>query len=758
MTSGGDKPAPPGSPPAGDDGEAESSLVFDWLPVDKEKRPADSEPAAPMPPQPDAPSPPPAPAAHPVEAARPEASAPESDGAPAMPTHCVVPLPPPPKPVPPPEPVAPARATSGTPPIVPPPPRRPAKPEPQPARPPAVTPPAPAATRPVPLPAVAARTARGRRERKVPLLPVAAVGLLLVGAAGYFASRGRAPRITSANPQRVRAGQTVTLRGEDFAPQAQENEVRFDDRQGRVLRAPAGELQVEVPATIATVPGQDTPVSVVVRSRGKESAPIKLSASEAPLIRALAPDVAVSGDEVVVSGTGWGAQPRVSFGSTTAEVLEATPESLRVKVPNLPNGQGTSVPVVVTAGAERSEPAALLVGQLPLVTSVEPAAPAPGDLLTLRGRGFHARPQENAVVIAGEPALVVSSTERELKVVTPIPGPGAADEAAVEVRVPDSSFTGGARVTLSRERDALSFRFVALPFSDAQGHDHAVLATELGPAFVLSGTSERSAAGRALEAQQRLNESAALLAAPGAPQLELRDVGGTLSIGLQGRDAALLDVGDEDAAAYNESAGGPGTNPTRRVTKARLGAWWLALARDLAALLASGERPRQVALLTPDGRLLSELHDGARRVAGSGVPRGALAELRPEARKGLRTLALRVPPAVVDGKQAEASLSAAEDPLQLEGLWSGVSTEEGVSRPLRIVFARGGGTLTYLKPLQFSVPLQELERPRPGSVHFSARLGTGKRYFQGSWDGETLSGSVSATLDDPPIGRFELRR
>jgi hypothetical protein len=78
---------------------------------------------------------------------------------------------------------------------------------------------------------------------------------------------------------------------------------------------------------------------------------------------------------------------------------------------------------------------------------------------------------------------------------------------------------------------------------------------------------------------------------------------------------------------------------------------------------------------------------------------------------------------------------------------------------VRAVFTKNGGTLTFLKPLEFSVALGELERPRMGSVRFSARVGSGKRYFQGSWDGESLSGTFSATADGKAtLGRFELRR
>jgi hypothetical protein len=753
---GDDKPGRPDPPPIDAPVADEDSLVFDWLPVDKNKAAG-----AAAPPAPPAQEPPPAPSPR-AQAAPPPQPEPPSDPIPAAPPHRIVPLPPP-------KPAAASKPFDSDAPeisiadrlIYP-----PGYNKPQAKAPPTrvtTPPPSAPAPRPAPVPAPkAVRKAAGRSARPVslPVPALAAAGLLLAGVAGYFWLRPSPPKVASVSPVRARPGQTVTLRGENFGAQAQDNEVRFETSKGRVLRATTGELEVEVPADVPTRPGQDTPVSVVVTRGGRASAPLKLQVAQAPVIRALAPDVALPGDEIVVNGGGWGDKAQVSIGSATAEVLEAKPESLRVKVPELPAAAGASVPVVVAAGSEQSVPATLLVGRLPLLTSVEPKSCQPGDLLTLKGRGFAARPADNAVLVGGERALVVSAAEGELKVVAPLPQSGAAGAAAVEVRVPGSSSAGTGTLALAAPRDAVAFRFVAIPLADKADHDHAVLATELGPAFVISASGGRSAAQRASEAQRRLNDSAGLLAAPeAASDLELRDASGVVAIGLRGREP-LLEATDQDAAAYDESGGSFRGNAGKRVTKGRLAVWWLALTRDLAALLASGERPRHVALLTPEGRLFADLHD-ARRQGGPGIPRAALSELRPETRKGLLALAMRVPPAASEGGQAQvaASAGAAEDPLQLEGQWSGTSTEGGVTRPVRAVFTKNGGTLTFLKPLEFSVALGELERPRMGSVRFSARVGSGKRYFQGSWDGESLSGTFSATADGKAtLGRFELRR
>ena len=753
--------------------EGEESLVFDWVPVeDRPAKPAAvaSPPARPAPKAPTPkPTPPAADAPPPQEPPQPPQTAAPDEAplvidVPPMPAHRMIPLPPrETKPAPPPGDFVPA--TVGWAPVLTPKPepKEPAptvRPEPRKPAPPPM-PAAPALKLPTPAPTPPSR--RARRAAAPALILVAAVGLLLVGAVFFALRYTRPPKVVSASPLRVRAGQVLTIRGENFGAQPQDSSARFDGKPGRVIRASTDQIEVEVPADIPTTPGQDTPLSVTVTSRGRETAPLKIASYQALEVRSLTPDVAMPGDEVVVSGRGWGTQVKVAFGLVESQVLKASPESLRVRVPALDAPRGTSVSVVVSAGADRSEPVPFLVGHLPLLSSVQPKAATAGDLLTLRGKGFDPQAGATVVEIGGERALVVSCGESEIKVVVPMVYGSAARETPVEVRVPGSQYVGASTVALSAPGVAVAFKFAAEPFADVAGHEHAALATELGPAFVLSSSGARSAVERALEAQRRLNEAGALLATTKDPTLEIRSTGTGIAIGLAGRPEPLLEVTEEDAAAYNETVGSFRGNAGRRVTRARLGAWWLALTRDLVTVLLSDARARQVAALTPEGHLLADLNDSARRLGSSGVPRKALESLRPETRKGLLALALRVPTAAgeASGKTDASAGSgpATEDPLQLEGLWSGTSTEAGVTKTLRVTFDKNGGTFTYLKPLQLTVPLTGVERPRMGSVRFSVRLGPRTNYYLGTWDGETLSGSISSAPDgNPVVGSFELRR
>jgi hypothetical protein len=183
---------------------------------------------------------------------------------------------------------------------------------------------------------------------------------------------------------------------------------------------------------------------------------------------------------------------------------------------------------------------------------------------------------------------------------------------SLELRVPGREHPALAAVTVTRPADPVDLRFVAEPYEDAPGHDHAVLVTGLGPAFVLSASGGRSAAQRGYEAARRLNEAAAAIKSSLDQNLEVRGLDSQPVIGLIGRPEPILEVTEDDAAAYGEDwtklggKGGP-------VTRVRLAQWWGAVARDLVLLLVRGEKPTQAAALAPEGRVLDELYLAARR-------------------------------------------------------------------------------------------------------------------------------------------------
>jgi FHA domain/IPT/TIG domain len=648
------------------------------------------------------------------------------------------------------------------------------------AVPPAPVPPrSPTATggvRPLPRPEVSSSASRGDRpptprpERSQPVRAprraaqpigryavIGAVTLAVLGGIGFAVSTLlRRVRLERVEPQRARVGDTLALVGRGFATSPGDNVVLFDDKPAQVSTATSGRLEVVVP-DVATADG-DVRTVVRVRVGRAESLPVEISVFAGPVLHGISPDVAMPGDEVVLAGSGWGLGPTVRFGGLSAEVLEARETSIRVRVPAVEGGPGTAAPVAVTSGALDSNPGPFYLGRIPLVTRADPTTVSPGDVVTLSGRGFRRERSQNAAQVGGLKALVVSAFDSEIKVVVPrVP----AGSRMLEVRVPSSVAPAQVPLVVGAT-DAAQFRFVAEPFDALPGRDHAVLATALGPAFVLASSGGRSSAERALEASRRLNEAAQPLKASSELNFDLRDADSKPSLGLVGRPEILIEVTDEDAAAYGEDwtglrgRGGP-------VTPGRLGRWWEAVAKDLVLLLVRGERPHFAADLAPEGRVLVDLFQTVQRS-------GSDAQAKPPPRDALRVLALRVPPGV-RGPTVVAPVSlpsstapatpappAAQPMPRLDGAWTGTESEGGRQRDVTVTFRGSTGTIAYEGVMTVSAPLLSVDQPQRGGARFSVELRGGLRHYLGRWDGQALAGKIST---DPggsqSLGTFELR-
>jgi hypothetical protein len=605
----------------------------------------------------------------------------------------------------------------------------------------------PAARRPAPV--AAAR--RAPASSRAGLIAAAAAGLAVLAGGGWLALQATgAPRLETMSPQRVKVGQVVTLVGRRFSASREGNRVLFGDRAGSLVAASATEIQVEVP-DLPTTAGRDLKVQVAVEAGGRRTGALELAVYQSPRIHGLSPDVGMPGDELTLAGSGWGPGAAVHFGSRPAELLMTSPTALRARVPALDGAPGTVVPVSVAIGGERSNEASFVIGRLPLLLGVEPAQAAPGDLVRLRGRGFHVDAQRNTVSIAGLRALIVESNAGELQVMVPF----ASGEAALEVKVPGSSEAARALVSVAAG-DPVEWRFAAEPFEDAAGHHHVFLTTALGPAFVLSPAGGRTAAERAVEATRRLNESAAVLRSSLDADFRARGH----AVELVPKETPVLEVSPEDAAAYAENwTGGRGG----AATPERLAQWWAAIARDLVLMLVRNEKPAHAAGLGPEGRVLGEVFQAARRGGQYGVARRVVADLKPAQRQALRVLAQRVPAALagpgpaLPGQPAAAGAPGAATPLRLQGKWTGFEDEQSSRKLISVSFGRSGGTLTFTEGVSIGVPLLSAETPQRNTVRFSAQVRGGVRYYFGSWNGETLSGRITT---DPAgrnaVGSFEL--
>jgi len=606
----------------------------------------------------------------------------------------------------------------------------------------------------------AARPAAGPPIGRYAAIGVVVLALLAVG--GFFLKQQMAaPSIQSISPARVRAGEMVTVTGRNFSSTPSDNLVRFEGtRNGRVVSSTPVQLQVEIPDVPATI-GRPNSVPVTVTIGGRASDPFLIAVYQAPRIHGLSPAVAMPGEEVVLEGNGWGQGAAVRFGNVDVPIVDVTSSTIKVRVPPISGPPGTSVPVVVSMGADPSNPAPFILGRLPLILSLEPRTAGAGETITIDGRGFTRDPARDQVRIAGSRAVVGSSSEEQLKFVVPFVD-APAGEVPVEVRVAGLENMAQTTLNLSPPADPVDLRFSAEPFDDESGHAHAAVTTALGPTFVLSAVAGHSAFARAFETQRRLNEAAAALKASRDADIEVRVADNGYGLFLSGNSQPLLEARPEDAAAYNEDW----TKPRGRagaVTPGRLASWWSAVLRDLVLLLVRGERPHYAVALAPDGKVLGDLFDAARKAASSGVPRSVLAQSRPPLRPGLRVLALRVPVSVPlpagEALAAPVTPTASVPKLALAGDWSGTETEAGERRFVTATFVPPTGSLTYQRALTITVSLANVEQGRDGSVRFEAQAGRGLHYYAGKWDGQKITGRIAS---DPTgqtvIGNFELEK
>jgi hypothetical protein len=565
---------------------------------------------------------------------------------------------------------------------------------------------------------------------------LAAISLLLVG--GFFAFRHFSPpRIESVSPQRTHTGQTVTLLGSHFASSPQDNTVLFGERRANVVQASSSRLEVEVPQ-LPLLAGRDGQFSLTVLVGGRSSDPVPITVYQAPRIDGLSPDVAMPGEEIELAGAGWTQGATVRFGSLPAEITATAPNMIKVRVPAIEGATGTSVPVVVAMGADESNPAPFMLGHLPLVTRVEPEAATPGEVVTVTGRGLHSRLGPTQVRVGTSRAFALLTTDTELKVV--VPWVAAGSPQTLEVRVPGLENPAQASLKVSPlQGDVVDFRFTVEPLDD--NPDRAVLSTELGPAFVVFASGGRSAGDRALEAMGRLGVAAITLKASLDADFQVRGPDTSPVIGLVGKPDPVLEVSNEDAAGYGQLGRG-------NVTPARLARWWNAIARDLAVLLIRGQKPQYAFSLAPEGRVLGDVYQAARKTGRFGVPRQVVTPFR----DAMKAVAFRVPVALVETGSGLGGSAT----LQLTGTWRGTETVGGERNYVTVTFKGGGGTAAYGGTSALSMNLLSLEQPQKNSIRYSVQL-HGIRYYVGSWDGHKISGKVyAASGDKDEVGSFEL--
>ncbi len=591
------------------------------------------------------------------------------------------------------------------------------------------------------------RVGKARGGNVLPIV-VAVVAMLAAGGAAFIGVRflfKPKPTLTAVTPGRAEAGQTVTLTGTNFGGDTGDNTVLFGDQKGTVTTATPTQLTVVVPASLDKA-GE---VAVTVETRGGRSPVVKLGVRVAPRLVSLEPDVALPGAEVVIKGQNLdGKDLSVSIGSVKATVKEVHPTYLRVEVPRMESMlEGQGAVVAVQAGGETARPLTLTLGHLPLLTQVEPLRGEAGDRAVVRGRGFDPDPNGNVVTFGGEPALVVSGSERQLDVVVPaLPAPFNVFKAPVVVKSRGVSSGGPFEFTVLRPSSGTFVpRFFGAPV--AADPRRVFVSSEAGPLLVLS-----SADGGASTAERAVQVSAALnaLFKPGAAvtNIEVRS-GDPPAVAAAGSAQPIVRVTAADAAGYGEPWNT--TMKGQRVSAGTLAAHWAALLNDYVTLFLQRQRPIHVVEVSPRGKVLLELHaEGERRLgSGGGVPAGLLMPPGPVLAVAMREMALSVP------TRGQSVPGAA-----LVGRWAGTLEEtEGGPRAIQLKLRLEGTQLagsisTRAGQITMDVPLKAVSYEK-GTLSFDVAGGPLRR-FRGTSAGSTLTGSIF-DQGQKQIGRFTLQ-
>jgi hypothetical protein len=277
------------------------------------------------------------------------------------------------------------------------------------------------------------------------------------------------------------------------------------------------------------------------------------------------------------------------------------------------------------------------------VDTVLPERALPGDVVTVTGLGLS--DPDLSVVVGGRNAVVLSSTDTELKVSVPgirlSESPGRRE---LLVRSRERASAGRA-LEILRESSAL---YTPRFFVEMMEGGRVSVSSELGPAMVLG--SDIGSKTRAQTAATRLNA----LVGPGRAN---RVQFSAADLAINGPGGAVITLAQGDGAG----------NPRA------LAGLWAAQLTDRFDLFLQGRRPGRTVELSPDGKVFLDIFAASRRRSNQpGVPPGILFSPDPAWSRALATLA------------SSPTFGSGQATALLDGYWSGAIEGPGANAPRKI--------------------------------------------------------------------------
>ena len=211
------------------------------------------------------------------------------------------------------------------------------------------------------------------------------------------------PLLTAVVPAEGKPGSTLTLTGDHFSPVAAHDTVWFNGVLAPVLHATATSLHVTVPA------GATTGKVRVATVGGQAETAQAYAIWYPPTITAFSPVRGKAGTVVTIVGDhlGSAARTRVDFGGREAQLVQATPTQLLVRVPI---DAETGLLRVQTPGGSDTAGTAFTFIPAPVITSFAPVQGSVGELVTLTGKNFLVEGKPDTLLLGKQPVAVLAAT------------------------------------------------------------------------------------------------------------------------------------------------------------------------------------------------------------------------------------------------------------------------------------------------------------------------------------------------------------
>lgn len=532
------------------------------------------------------------------------------------------------------------------------------------------------------------------------------------------------PVIDTYLPSVVEPGQTMTITGTGFGSDVSALRVSLGKADIKVLDANQTRINITIPESLGAVGSQTLPLRVTLPDKTSSARMLKVAV--VPKITSLSPRVAAPGDEVVIAGR-WLSNPKVkpvvTVAGVDAEVLEAGPTVIRMKVPAITAVEGQKLSVRVAVAPEISRESPLIDGHLPFIESLSPERAFPGEVVTIAGLGFSGA--DLGVRVGSKAAVVLAASDVELRI--SVPGGRISESAGARDLVVEAAQNTSSARKLDIRRDSAGLyspRF----FAEALEGGRVAVSCEMGPVMVL-GADEPS--------RRRAHEAAAKLNALSAQGRTNRIMFSAAEAAISAPGAAILVVAPGDGAGAPRS----------------LAAVWSAQLTDMFDLFLQGRRPGRTIELSPDGKVFVDIFGAARRRSSeAGVSQGVLSSPDPAWSRSLATLA------------SSPILGSGQASYVIDGYWAGVIEVKGAIQPRRVEISLTaidngvvGQRTSRQGRLSTDVTLQGLSYSRRELRFSFIESGETLNYF-GRLDGDTIDGAV--TRGGATVGKlvFKLAR